>query len=370
MKHLFASLVYLLSLVCGAGAFGAQARLEVFGPASRGVLNSTYRPILPHHINGLTRDSKVGFDLGYRGQSNSFVDAKSSLTGADFFVYGSVPLFALARKARPSGILVKVSSRSSKDIISYRNFEWEDEKSTDNLLADFGFVIAPSSYYMFSVQATIDQRNETNKLSSERELDGELVERRQTQNKSSTSFYAEYGYRLKLSRETSVGIVYKPGYYSQNGTHIKEENSFINESTVEEYNDVAYSQGFFSIGVKTRAKSISMMLGVDRFFAVKKKGETGGELLETDSSNLGIAAEYRIKAANKKSWIPRVGFQAQSSGESKFSLGVSLLAGNFEADLAATSAQGSTETSKKSEVKVMLGLGYRIRAEREQENVL
>ncbi|MFK7827628.1 MAG: hypothetical protein AB8G05_26015 [Oligoflexales bacterium] len=364
MKHGFAGLIYVLGLALSAEGLGSQARLVVLGPASRAVLNSTYRPIIPYHINGLTKDAKIGFDLGYRGQSRSFVEAKSSLTAADFHIYGSVPLFLIGRSSRPSGLMMKVSSISSKNIISYKNFEWEDEESKDNLKADLGFVIAPSNIYMFSIQASFDQRNEISKQRSERDLDDEVFERRQTINKTSSSIYLEYGYRLRLTRETSVGVVYSPGYYSKNGTHIREENSFIDDNTVDEYNDSAYSQGFFSIGLKTRAsKPITMMLGVDRFFEVKNKNESGGELLENEYSNLGLAAEYRILTAKKEIWIPRLGFEAKSNGENQFSFGLSVQSGKFEADLAAISVSGSTDTSKNSELRIIIGLGYRIHDE-------
>ena len=150
MVHGFVSLILLFGLSLSFTAYAGESRLEALGPAGNAVLNSTHRPIIPYHINGLTEDAKIGFDLGYENQAKSFVDTKATLTEADFFVYGSVPLFSFTSKARPSGLIVKVSSESSKEISSYKNFDWEDEKSVDNLVADVGFIFAPASSYMFS----------------------------------------------------------------------------------------------------------------------------------------------------------------------------------------------------------------------------
>ncbi|NRA46500.1 MAG: hypothetical protein HRU09_16235 [Oligoflexales bacterium] len=365
MEHGLISLILLLGLGWCGSSFAGEARLQALGPAGIAVLNSTHRPILPYHINGLTKDAKVGGDLGYRNQTRSLVDTKSKLTQADVYVYGSVPLFSITGRARPSGIIVKVSSNSYRDISSYQSFEWEDEQSVDNLIADLGFVLAPSSAYMFSFQVSIDQRKETSKQTSQRDINGEIFERRQSLNKSASIAYAEIGYRLKLTRETSMAAVYKPGSYSKSGTHVKEENSFINQNEVVEYNESAYSQGFVSVGFKTRAsRFLTLMLGVEKFFEVKNRNETGnGELLAEEFSNLGIAGEYRIAAADKKIWIPRLGFEAQSNGENKFSAGLSMESKNIEAEFLLASIQGSSDEAKKSEFQMILGLGYRIQAE-------
>lgn len=363
MKHGFVSLVFFIAYLVGNRSLASEARLEVLGPAGTAVLNSTYRPIIPYHINGLTRDPKIGLDLGFRRQNSSLVDSKTSTTGADFYIYGSIPLFSMSGRARPSGIMVKVSSESSKDIIGYDNFDWEDEKSADHLVADVGFVLAPASWYMFSIQISIDQLKQTNKQRSARDINDEAFERRQVAEKSSNSVYTEYGYRLKLNKTTSAAVVFKPAYYSKSGTHVREENSFISQNTVEEYNESSYSQGFFSFGFKTRASStITMMLGIERLFEVKNRNESG-EFLEEESTNLGLAAEYRIAKKNDKIWIPRLGFEGKTTGESQFSFGLSMQMEPYEFDLAAMSIQGTGQDSKKSGFQLIIGLGYLIQAE-------
>jgi len=345
---------------------GGTAREMVLGPGKNAVLNSTYRPALPNPINGLSKESRIGFDFSYSGLDKKDGTSTSDLTGFDIIAYGLIPLYYYSKKTRPSGLTFNfVSSQQSglkKSTVSSNELANDSQSNLKSAIGKFrlGGIFSISNDWMMSLNLLYQNEEFNSTEKSIVSLSEGDEENRLISSAKGNFVSAEYGFRLKLTRDTSVAITYNDGYFNKEGVDLKTDKQFLGNTTTTNTKTPLFSQSQFSFALKTRYfSSLTFAFGLLRAFEIKTQKETGKPvILAEEFSNLGLSFEYRFRFVGK-TWLPRIGFETQTLGRSQISAGLSIQQNAIEFDTGiAQSIKNKGEIEDKTFVAV-IGIGYR-----------
>ena len=364
----------LLSLLLANQLNAGSAREEILGPGSIAVLNSTYRPALTNPVNGLTKEGRMGIDFGYNTNESKNLTSDKKDSGFNFIAYGLIPLYRSHKKYRPSGLFLKVisdqkngtekSTESSNDLADGS----ESNNKSGSGIFHFGGVLSISNDWMLSLNLIHKQNTSRKEENSTVFLNTSEEKSQSTYNNSSSYTIPEYGLRVKLSKETSVVILYNEGHFDKSGTTVKFNKVFLSANTEETYKDPAFEQSKLSMAFKTRViSSVTMAFGIERASEIKTTKTTGEPVILADVySSIGLGFEYRFRFSGK-SWLPRIGFLTQTDKTNSFGAGISVQTDAIDIDTGFQQIIKSKEDLKEKKFLALIGIGYRFVDSEQQE---
>lgn len=376
LEKLYVLIIGFLMILLQTETLSAgSAREQILGPGSIAILNSTYRPAMTNPINGLTKESRMGVDFGYHVNENTELTSERKDSGFQFIAYGLIPLHSSHKKYRPSGLFIKAisdqqngtekSSESSNDLADGS----ESNNKSSSGLFHFGGVLSISNDWMLSLNLIHKQNSSRKEENSTVFLNSSDEKSQSTYNTSSSYTIPEYGLRIKLSKETSVVVLYNEGYFNKTGQSVEFNKVFLSANTTETYKEPVFSQSKLSMAFKTRViSSVTMAFGLERASEIKTTKASGEPVILADVfSSIGLGFEYRFLFSGK-SWLPRIGFVTQTDKTNSFGAGISIQTDAIDIDTGFQQTIKTKEDSKEKKFLALIGIGYRFIDSDQQED--